>query len=73
MVAEDRDGGIGGLRKFSLFPVDKIGPVEGLTIAALLGIIFGFAGQGTGAAADTFLQVDDHSVLFCHVVISPLS
>jgi hypothetical protein len=30
-----------------------------------LGVVLGLAGQGAGAAADTFLQVYDHSVLFC--------
>ena len=64
VIAEYRDRGKTRVREFSLFLVNKVGPVESLTIGACLRIIFGFAGQGTGAATDTLLQVNDHSVLF---------
>jgi hypothetical protein len=73
MVAKDRDGGKGGFRKLSLLSPDDIRPVKGLAVTPGLSIILGLAGHSTATAADTFLQVDDHSVLFWHMIISPLS
>jgi len=71
VIAQHRDGAVSGLGEFTLFLTDEISPVEGLPVGAALGIVFGLTSQGTGAAADTLLQVYNHSILFCHVLIPP--
>jgi hypothetical protein len=49
--------------------IRKVGPVEALLVTAVAGVVFGFAGKGTGATAVAFCEVNDHSKS-CHDLYS---
>ena len=70
MIAKERSGCVLHLGKLSAFLMDEVRPVEGLTILAVLCVVFCFACDCTGATAHTFLEVYNHCVL-CHISVLP--
>jgi hypothetical protein len=64
VVAKHRHLGVFGFGENPFGFHGEVGPVVALALGANAGIVFIFAGQGAGSAADALVQINRHSIFF---------